>query len=843
MLGPLREDSPRRIGPYGIRARLGAGGMGEVFLALREGGAAGDGGGARTGGGVPVAVKTVRRDVAGDPGFRDRFRREITVARSVDGPHLAPLLDGDAEAEVPWLATGYVAGPTLSAAVRGAGAMDEAEVRMLGAGLARALAAVHAAGIVHRDVKPGNVMLAADGPRLIDFGIARDPGATPLTTTSRMVGSPAFMSPEHVAGSGRVVPASDVFCLASVLCFAATGRDPFGDGPVAAVLYRVKYVEADLDGVPEALRAVLADCLTADPSARPTAGELARRLEPGAAVRWPEPVARHIAEYERELARVLALDGPLLPGYTPTEAATGSHPAPHQLPTRSTDFAPGLHIAPTQGPGLAPPPRRSRRALGAALAALIVLGAATGSILAWRNGHGDRDTADGATGKGGSPAARIVAGVDENGGPDGSGTVPYGRDVRPAGWKKPWKGRFSQSPIGCSAGRDVLVCRLVDGTYEALSAADGHRLWTFGTGQTSRAAGWGPRGQFFMPADATRPTVHDDTVLLAAGGRLQSLDARTGAVRWETESGGAHDLHSAPLVLGDLVFAATTAAPEGASLAAHDRATGTRKWEKPLAPQTVSHARKGNFWPVATDGKVLYAIGEEAPKAFRPEDGALLGTAGGEAVQGEGNGRTSTGCGELRVRGRSAFCAADVRNDDPSGFGFDMIALRYQAGTLQAEGRVPLDRALVAGASLTALDDTVITFRRRGEEYTPGVPDELVVVSRDSGRTLGRFPLGGKQAPGMSNPVSDPLIVADTLVWADSTTLYTVPIRHDGTLGPLQRTRTAGAPGPSRTPTYDPVPNGVELDKELLDPQVLPVGGVVHVVHDDGTTLSVPLPG
>ena len=254
MLEPLREDSPRRIGPYAVLARLGAGGMGEVFLGKRDGGGDATGDGA-----APVAVKTVRRDVAQDPGFRQRFRREIEVARSVTGPALAPVLDGDAGTEVPWLATAYVAGPTLSAAVRRSGALDEEEVRKLGAELARALETVHAAGVVHRDVKPGNVLLAADGPRLIDFGIARGAGATPLTTTSRMIGSPAFMSPEHVAGSGRVVPASDVFCLASVLCFAATGRDPFGDGPVAAVLYRVKYVEADLDGVPGALRAVLQD--------------------------------------------------------------------------------------------------------------------------------------------------------------------------------------------------------------------------------------------------------------------------------------------------------------------------------------------------------------------------------------------------------------------------------------------------------------------------------------------------------------------------------------------------------------------------------------------------------
>ncbi|SFY16045.1 PQQ-binding-like beta-propeller repeat protein [Streptomyces atratus] len=822
MLGPLREDSPRRIGPYGIRARLGAGGMGEVFLGVRDGD------------GEPVAVKTVRRDVAKDPGFRSRFRREITVARSVAGPHLAPLLDGDADAEVPWLATGYVAGPNLSAAVRRAGAMDEAEVRMLGAGLARALAAVHAAGIVHRDVKPGNVMLAADGPRLIDFGIARDSGATPLTTTSRMVGSPSFMSPEHVAGSGRVVPASDVFCLASVLCHAVTGRDPFGDGPVAAVLYRVKYVEADLDDVPDALRAVLDRCLVADPAARPAAAGLAELLDPGAADRWPDPVAQHIAEHGRELARVVALGGPLLPGYTPTEVTADSRPALHQLPTQGTDFTPGLHVAPTQGPGLAPPPGRSRRALGAALAALIVLGAATGGILAWRD---NQRTPGGTARADGSPAVRIVAGVDENGGPDASGTVPYGRDVRPAGWVKSWKGKFSGAPVGCSAGRDVVVCRKTDGTYEALSAADGHRLWTLDAGETTRPAGWGPRGQFFMPAGATRPVVYDDAVLLAAGDRLQSLDARTGKVRWEARSGGAHNLESAPLVADGLVFASTAPTFDNASLAAYDLKTGAEKWRKPLSPQGVSNAQGGNFWPVATDDGVVYAMGEEAPKAFRPKDGTLLGTAGGEAVQGAGE-PTNSGCGDLRVRGGSAFCTAYFTNEDPSGFGNDMHLLRLSAGTLKTLGRVPVNPELVAEATLTALDDRVITFRRSGE----GVHGELVVVSSDGSRILGRFPLGGKPAQGMSNPVSDPLIVADTLVWADSTTLHTVPIRSDGSLGPQSRTPVPGAPGPTRTPTYDSVTNGIDLEQELLDPQVLPVGGVVHVVYDDGTTVSVPLP-
>ncbi|MCX4845178.1 protein kinase [Streptomyces sp. NBC_00893] len=823
MLGPLREDSPGRIGPYAIRARLGAGGMGEVFLGVHDGG------------GDPVAVKTVRRDVARDPGFRSRFRREITVARSVSGPHLALLLDGDADAEVPWLATGYVAGPTLSAAVRRAGAMDEAEVRMLGAGLARALAAVHAAGIVHRDVKPGNVMLAADGPRLIDFGIARDSGATPLTTTGRMVGSPAFMSPEHVAGSGRVVPASDIFCLASLLCYAVTGRDPFGDGPVAAVLYRVKYVEADLDDVPEALRAVLDRCLVADPAARPAAAELAELLDPGAAARWPDPVAQHIAEHGRELARVVALGRPLLPGYSPTEVAAESGPDLHQRPTQGTDFTPGLHIAPTQGPGLAPdttrppPPRRSRRALAVALAALIVLGAGTGGILAWRDRGG---TPEASPGKSSPQAPRIVAGVDENGGPDASGTVPYGRDVRPTGWTKSWKGKFTGSPLGCSTGRDVLVCRKADGTYEALSAADGHRMWTLDTGETSRTGGYGPTGQFFMPASATRPRVYDDTVLLAAGDRLQSLDARTGKVRWETRSGGAHNLGSAPLVVDGLAFAATTWSPEGAELAAYDLRTGTEKWRKPLASEDISQAQRGNFWPVATDGKVVYAGGEDGPKVFRPKDGTLLGTAGGEGGD--------SACEGLRLRGAFAYCSTYAANGSDSGMGTDMSVLRFAAGTLKAQGRVPVDSAFVAEAAVTAIDDRVMTVRR-GNEYVPDVPEELVVISRDNGRAVGRFPLGGGTEPGMSNPASDAMIVAGRVVWADSTTLYTVPIRPDGTLGALVRTRLVGAPGPSRTPHYD-MADGVQMDKELVEPQLLPVGGVVHIVYDDGTTLSVPLP-
>ncbi|MGA5191886.1 serine/threonine-protein kinase [Streptomyces exfoliatus] len=202
MLGPLREGTPRRIGPYEVLARLGAGGMGEVFLG-RDGAVDGlaavagpvAGPVARTGpvAGAFVAVKTVRRDVAGSPAFRDRFRREIRVAALVDSPYAAAPLGGDADAEVPWLATAYVPGPSLSQAVRRGGALPVATVRALGADVARALADLHRAGVLHRDLKPGNVMLSVDGPRLIDFGLdsllrqrrpARPPSATGTLTVA-----------------------------------------------------------------------------------------------------------------------------------------------------------------------------------------------------------------------------------------------------------------------------------------------------------------------------------------------------------------------------------------------------------------------------------------------------------------------------------------------------------------------------------------------------------------------------------------------------------------------------------------------------------------------------------
>ncbi|MFJ4910935.1 PQQ-binding-like beta-propeller repeat protein [Streptomyces sp. NPDC088726] len=809
MLSPLREDSPRRIGPYAIRARLGAGGMGEVFLGDR-----GDGSG-------PAAVKTVRRDVARDPGFRSRFRREITVARSVTGPRLAPLLDGDADAEVPWLATEYVAGPTLSAAVRGAGAMDEAEVRMLGTGLARALAAVHAAGIVHRDVKPGNVMLAADGPRLIDFGIARDPGGTPLTTTSRMVGSPAFMSPEHVAGSGRVVPASDLFCLASVLCFAATGRDPFGDGPVAAVLYRVKYVEADLTEVPEGLRAVLEECLTADPAARPTAAALADRLARGAADEWPAAVAGQIAEYQRELARVGALDGPLLPGYTPTEAATGSREALRHR-TVATDFVLRPPQEHTPAPAPATPPRsRRRRNLLAALVALVLLGGATGALLALREGGDDR-----------KEPATVLAGIDAQGGREGAGTVPYGRDVHPAGWHT-WQGKVTGQPLGCAAGRDVLVCRTTAGSYEALSPSDGKKMWDYSARLDADEVGAriSPTGQVFMPSGSTRPAVYGDQVLLATGDRIVSLDSRTGEPRWETRAGSTHGFQSAPLVADGLVFADIGPTPEGARVAAFDLATGKERWRKPLVGDDLAKADEYDFWPLTTRDGVLYLRGQDGLRALRTKDGAELGR------RKEGQ---DSRCYDALIRAPHVYCAAYTYSDD----GQHMAVQRLRTPSLASDGEIPLPDAVTDDAALAAVDDHVVVLVRTGLPWAEDAIDpEIVLAGRDDGRILARYPLDRRSFSERINAVSPPVIVADTLVWADSTSLYSVALHEGAEPGPLRRTALKGAPGPETRKDYDTLQWGVVLSDEVLPPEVLPLGGAVYVIQHGGKVFSVPLPG
>jgi hypothetical protein len=274
----LRPGDPELIGPYRLRGRLGAGGMGRVYLGLSPGGRA-------------VAVKVIRAELAQDPEFRARFRREVAVARTVSGLYTAPVLDADTDSPEPWLATAYVPGPSLADAVTWHGPLPAASVLMLAAGLAEALSAIHGAGIVHRDLKPANVLLAADGPRLIDFGISRAAEASALTHTGLVVGSPGFMSPEQAEGR-EVGPASDIFSLGAVLAFAATGQGPFGSGSTPALVYRVVHNAPDLDLVPAGIRPVVERCLAKDPAARPTAATLLAGAAYPVQDWLPEPVTR-----------------------------------------------------------------------------------------------------------------------------------------------------------------------------------------------------------------------------------------------------------------------------------------------------------------------------------------------------------------------------------------------------------------------------------------------------------------------------------------------------------------------------------------------------------------------
>ena len=256
----LESGDATRIGGFTLLARLGAGAMGTVFLARSPGGRA-------------VAVKVIHPTLSSDAGFRSRFHREVEAARLAGGFWTAAVVDADPDAEQPWLATEYVAGPTLHEAIVEAGTLPEPTVASLAAGLAEALAAIHATGLVHRDVKPSNVILTDGGPRLIDFGIARALDHAALTAAGMVFGTPGYASPEQVTGSA-VGPPSDVFSLGAVLVHAATGSTPFGAGTRTEILRRTALGSAQVGATPEALRPLVKACLDTDPSARPSPADV-----------------------------------------------------------------------------------------------------------------------------------------------------------------------------------------------------------------------------------------------------------------------------------------------------------------------------------------------------------------------------------------------------------------------------------------------------------------------------------------------------------------------------------------------------------------------------------------
>ncbi|GAB7031395.1 protein kinase [Streptomyces sp. NPDC021749] len=323
MPSPLTHDDPPALGPYRLIARLGSGGMGTVYLG-------------RSAGGRTVALKTLHARIATQTEFRTRFRLESDAARVIGGRHGAQVVDADPLAATPWMATEYVIGPPLDEAVALAGPLPEATVRALGAALCGALGQLHRSDVVHRDLKPSNIMVTAYGPKVIDFGIARALGDDRLTRTGVAVGTPAFMSPEQAAGQEHT-PAGDVFALAGVLVFAATGRGPFGDGRPADLLYRVHYAAPDLTGVPVALAAILGPCLAKDPAERPDTDRLAAQLQDASgdfadtfADRLPAPVLAEIGRRANEVWQIVPQRLPAPPDQPPTvpSAAAPAPPGP-----------------------------------------------------------------------------------------------------------------------------------------------------------------------------------------------------------------------------------------------------------------------------------------------------------------------------------------------------------------------------------------------------------------------------------------------------------------------------------------------------------------------------------
>ncbi|MEU1470915.1 serine/threonine-protein kinase [Streptomyces sp. NPDC005761] len=827
-------------------ARLGAGGMGEVFLARPERLDAGYG---------PadlVAMKVIRNEVARDEEYLRRFAREAAVAASVTSPYVARLTDSDMTGDLPWLATEFVVGPTLAQAVGRHGPLPSGALARLGEDMARALLAVHAAGATHRDLKPANVLLAADGPRLIDFGVARTRTATTLTSTGHMVGTPAYMSPEHIAGGRLVVSASDVFCLASVLAYAATGRDLFGNGPVAAVLYRVAEVDAPLDGLPTELVPLITASLAKDPASRPTADELVERFAAlrathgeegsGSGAGWPAPVVLDIQAEHRDVTALCATGSALLPLPTPAAAQEPSAKgplgagtlAPHQFPTMGpTPPMPAAHPAPHH---------RRLRAL-AVVAAVAVAGAGVGAYLALR-GTGDGD----GTGAGGVPAptttltpAQLVAraGVDGSGTVDRSGYVPQFAAQRAPGWK-PWQARLGGARMSCSADTRAVVCLLTDGTYEAVSAADGHRLWVSGGASGAQdgpgEAYFGKSGNLLMAGDSLAPQVRGGRALIASDGELQLRDSRTGDVLWQTAPPpGQGEFSAQPLLADDTVIATVegknvSETPKGASLRAYDVTDGSTRWDLPLDESDgPSQAEEGRYAARALIDGVVYAHTPDGLVAVDARKGVVLGRAAPA---------TGTGCRTVFSGGGTIQCDDRVTEEepDPNGENVEIRVERYTPRTLEPVGHYSylLDQKTTqVDVTVTATDSTYSLARHSDDNNDTGLITLTDLRTGKQRQTL--------KSPVVGPSVSDPLLADGQAVFADNHALYLAPLdTRSGHLGKPRVVPLPGAPGDRSEAQNDG--NILVIRDQVRPPQILMLGGVAHVVFDHGTISSVRLP-
>jgi serine/threonine protein kinase len=381
---PLEPGDPGTVGGYVLRARIGEGGMGRVYLSFTPGGRA-------------VAVKLIRGELASDPEFRERFAREVSIAQQVNGIHIAQLIDSGTDRGVPWLASAYVAGPTLAQVISACGPLPPATVLALAGRIAESLGAIHATGMVHRDLKPGNILLDESGPKVIDFGIVRaaTPTATGRSSHRTFIGSPPFMAPEQIRGR-KITAATDVFALGATVYYLATGESAFQADFADGVLYRVMHDEPDYDACPEQVRELVRACLRKEPEERPTTQRIVdgcRAAGAGPETPLPDAVRALIQARAQALkmlanrpAAATATAAASAPNGEETEQETAPVPVPGAptviqtpLPTASTTApgaptepvaAPDPHSAPTAAPARRPlrsprppwlPERRPRR--------------------------------------------------------------------------------------------------------------------------------------------------------------------------------------------------------------------------------------------------------------------------------------------------------------------------------------------------------------------------------------------------------------------------------------------------------------------------------------------------
>ncbi|WP_327681637.1 protein kinase domain-containing protein [Streptomyces sp. NBC_00467] len=582
-------EHPEYAGQYRLEGCLGTGGMGVVHLATSASG-------------LRLAVKVIHAEHASDPEFRARFRQEVAAARRVSGAFTAPVVDADPEAERPWMATLFIDGPTLAERVKRNGPLSADELRRAGAGLAEALRDIHRAGVVHRDLKPSNVLLAPDGPKVIDFGISRPSDSDLRTETGKLIGTPPFMAPEQFQRPREVGPAADVFAMGAVLVHAATGRGPFDSDSHYIVAYQVVHNEPELAGVPADLVPLFRRCLAKDPADRPTPYEVM------VALRKSSPSSSCDTQ--------AYIPGPRTPD--PRESA----PRVEDEVPQSADERPEARR-----------PGRGLRWVAAGLAVLVTAGIAV-----------------------------VYAVADDDPSPPVS-TAPRAEQAFRA-WSVPLTGGDAENktPV-CGAAGGRLYCAAPGIRAARLDPADGTKDWSLPAGKASARTGEGqtdegvppvaaggllhvvaPGGDRLHTLDPASGAVRRQTdisrystvryagdvvLLVTDSGLVRAVDAATGAERWTRKRGGVGTQWvSSPGAKGPAMSATPSADGTSTLVAAVDPASGDQLWEKRI---------KGSLTPVQSVDGVLYLLSADldgfTDAVVRVEVGAGVGVGEDRTVR------------------------------------------------------------------------------------------------------------------------------------------------------------------------------------------------------------------